>query len=367
MAEAQRQSEVRRQVRQLLEASPAYRSLGVDDRRDLANNMVKVGTYLADPSWLDDSNPTRAAALAESEPVQDLKGRLADKPGQVGAEFKAGALKQGVEEFGNLVQKVDFPAFVSGLVQGVFKAVVDASIEQMQAYAELMAAAVKSTEQFANDHISDGEVRDQIAARYPGQVQIDTSGPVSRLRISEDAADLDLARDYGLGDSVDLSDRESEARLVTAAKLELARSRQQMTATMMLLGINRIVITDGKINAKVVFDIQADDSASRKASAAMHDATTSDKESGGGSFSLTGWGAKASYDKARSSHRTTVSSSVDDTSQSKAAMKAQLTGDVKLSFKSETFPLERMVDAGGLALLNARATPTTPTPPTPKT
>ncbi len=363
MSDAQRQTEVRRQVRQLLERSPAYRSLGADDRRDLANNMVRVGTYLADPSWLAESTPARAAALAESEPVQDLKGRLAAKPGQIGAEFQAGALKQGVEQFANLVQTVDFPAFVSGLVQGVFKAVVDASIEQMQAYAELMAAAVKSTEQFASDHVSDGEVRDQIAARYPGQVEIDTSQPgPARLRIREDAGELDLGRDYGLGHSVDLSDRDSEAALVAAAKLELARSRQQMTATMMLLGINRIVVTDGKINAKVVFDIQADDSAARKSSAAMHDATSSERESGGGSFSLTGWGAKASYEKARSAHRTTVSSSVDDTSSSKAAMKAQLTGDVKLSFKSETFPLERMVDAGGLALLNARATPVTPTP-----
>jgi hypothetical protein len=33
---------------------------------------------------------------------------------------------------------VDFPAFVSDLVRGVFQAIVDASIEQMEAFADLL-------------------------------------------------------------------------------------------------------------------------------------------------------------------------------------------------------------------------------------
>lgn len=36
---------------------------------------------------------------------------------------------------------VDFPAFVAELIGGVFEATVDASIEQMEAYADLVAAA----------------------------------------------------------------------------------------------------------------------------------------------------------------------------------------------------------------------------------
>ena len=39
----------------------------------------------------------------------------------------------------------------------------------------------------------------------------------------------------------------------------MARSRQQMLASMVMLGINRIVVTDGLINAKVVFDMRATD------------------------------------------------------------------------------------------------------------
>lgn len=390
MSEPQRQSEVRRQVRELLGRSPAYHTLAPADRRELANHMVRVGTYLADPNWLAAAGPhatpladgdplqdlkgalamaapaaPTAAALGDSDPVQDLKARLADDQGSAGADFKAGAMREGVEAFGNLISKVDFPSFVSGLVNGVFKAVVDASIEQMKAYGELLAAAVKTVDQFASDHISDAEVRDGIAAKYPGAVRVDTSGDVARLRPVEGVEDdaLDLAKEYGLENSVDLTDDDSEAALIAAAKLELARSRQQLMATMVLLGIQRIVITDGKINAKVVFDINTEDTLARKSQAQMHDRTRSSQSSRSASIAL-GWGAAAARDsRYDSSHTTSVSSAVDDTSESKAKMKAQLSGDVKLSFKSETFPLERMVDAGGLALLNARAAPTNPAAP----
>ena len=51
----------------------------------------------------------------------------------------------------------------------------------------------------------------------------------------------------------------------------MARSRQQLLASMVLLGINRIVVTDGAINAKVVFDLKANDEAKREARASLYD------------------------------------------------------------------------------------------------
>jgi hypothetical protein len=52
-----------------------------------------------------------------------------------------------------------------------------------------------------------------------------------------------------------------------------------------------------------------------------------------------------------------VKSSVDETSESKAEVKANLTGDVRIDFKSETFPLERMVDLIGMQNLQQKAQP----------
>ena len=91
------ESEVRRSVRGLLERTPAYRKLSDDDRHRLAENMVQV-----------------AARLAGDSPDQ-----------------------------------VDFPVFVDDLVHGTFQAIVDASIKQMDAYAELLASVSVSQDDLA--------------------------------------------------------------------------------------------------------------------------------------------------------------------------------------------------------------------------
>jgi hypothetical protein len=82
--------------------------------------------------------------------------------------------------------------------------------------------------------------------------------------------------------------------------------------------------------------------------------------------SSTGWltNLVGGYDTG-TSHETTVGSAVDERSDSRAQLKAQLTGDVRLAFKSETFPLERMVDLLGMQNLQKKAAPpaTPATPP----
>jgi hypothetical protein len=46
---------------------------------------------------------------------------------------------------------VDFPTFVADLIEGVFNAIVSASIQQMDAYTEL----VKSVAQSLNDFVDE--------------------------------------------------------------------------------------------------------------------------------------------------------------------------------------------------------------------
>src|SRR5437868_4211968 len=108
--------EVRSEVRALLESSPAFRALSTSDQRAFAHSMVRVGSFLSkDPGWVEQAPVTSllppaaaspAAALAmpsataldaapqpggeKRDAVEDLKGRLADKPKLIGEEFKAG-------------------------------------------------------------------------------------------------------------------------------------------------------------------------------------------------------------------------------------------------------------------------------------
>jgi hypothetical protein len=171
---------------------------------------------------------------------------------------------------------------------------------------------------------------------------------------NEDVEDTSALQGFArTTESIDFDDGESERKFIAAAKLELARGRQKLMALMVMLGINRIVVTNGRINAKVIFDIEASDYAKRRAAAGMVD--RAEKESGyAGGFHMP-WGGGGGYGKQR--HTTTVRSSVDDESESRAQMKAQLTGEVRVNFKSETLPPERMLDALQYEQLNYLSTP----------
>jgi hypothetical protein len=355
---------VRTEVQKVLSQCPAWQRMDGPEKKAFAQNMLKVGNFLAqDPAWLDAPLPVGAEGLASVEglakalaPVDELKGRLAKGPGQVGETFQAGAMRQGVEEFRNLVQTVDFPEFVSGLIHGVFQAIVDASIQQMHAYGELLAATAKSVGEFASDHISDDQVRQEIANRHPGLVKLERSGDggATKLVPNEDANDLSPLKSMTRSnETVTISDDASEQKFVTAAKLEMARGRQKLMALMVMLGINRIIVTNGRINAKVVFDITASDYAKRMAKAGLSDVAES--QSGGAATYVAPWGGGGGY--AHQMHKVQVRSSVDDTSESKADMKARLSGEVHVNFKSETLPPERMLDALQLEQINYLSQP----------
>ena len=61
-----------------------------------------------------------------------------------------------------VLDAVDFPDFVAGLVQGVFAAIVDASVQQMEAYADLVAGVAKTVDEFTEDNVSEAGARDLL-------------------------------------------------------------------------------------------------------------------------------------------------------------------------------------------------------------
>ncbi|HEY0990245.1 MAG TPA: hypothetical protein VGD80_24505, partial [Kofleriaceae bacterium] len=301
--------EVVGEVRSLLAQSQAYRELPQAQQAQILTDMTKVSEFLAGSGVagglaLDGALPPTARGLEDKQPSPEdvLKMNAAKDPGLVQQQFRASAVREGTEAFRDMVQAVDFPKFVASLVQGVFRAIVEASIQQMQAFSELLAATSKSVDQFAGENITDSQARDFLANRHPESVRIDTSGQRSRLRSAGDDA-AGLGKDYGL-DDVDLEDDEGEQQLVTAAKMQMARSRQQSLATMVLMGINRIVVTNGHINAKVVFDMRASDEAKRRRKAEMADAEKDHEQSQTGWFTNLVGGYDVSHD-----HETTVKSS----------------------------------------------------------
>ena len=374
-------SAVRPQVRRLLERSPGFRALPLEQQRELARTMVRVASYMANPDGLARQEltpgqsvlahaPAPPLARAQADAVDAAKGKASDKVGTfAGADFQAGAVKQGVEQFRNLVGTVDFPSFVGGLIQNVFQAIVNASIQQMNAYGQLLKSVAQTVDQFAQDNISLNNARDWLVDKYPDHIGVDEEGAQEeggqpRLAIKSEDGDAALQQinaDMGLAQPItDLSDPEQESRLVIAARLQMARSRQQLLSSMVLLGINRIVVTDGAINAKVVFDLKASDQAQRKARASLYDSQASmnrNTTAVGGNW---GWGAAGSVNENVQQHVTTVGSAVDETSESKAEVKAKLSGEVRVNFKSDYFPMEKLATPGMIAAIQGNSLPVDP-------
>ena len=372
---------VRPQVRELLTAIPTYQALTPTEQRDLAANMVKVLAYISDPNGVmteAGTPPVAAARALADDPVEATKSMLSKAPKTAGQDFKAGAVREGVDQFGALVKKVDFPKFVGGLIKNVFQAIVESSIEQMRAYGELISNVAKTVGDFAQDNISQAAGRDWLAQKYPDTFEVQ-SGAQSQGFADGDTAPAappvlvakgenpevrlaEISGELGIPPVTDVSDPQAELKIVTAARLQMAKSRQQMLASMVMLGINRIVITDGSITAKVIFDMRADDSSKRKYTAQMND-TQTDHAAASMDASYGGWMSPVDvsvHGETSTDHVATVGSAVDESSESKAEVKAKLSGEVRVNFKSDYLPMEKMATPEMMATIQGNSTPYNP-------
>jgi hypothetical protein len=246
------------------------------------------------------------------------------------------------------VASVDFPAFVSGLIQGVFKAIVDSSIQQMEAFAELVKNVSKSVDEYMKDNVTENQARDYLAGRYPDHLQVDLSAPTPQVKPRADADDSslpDFFKDLGLDMPVESLDEETpEQVLMPAARQQMAIDRQRMLLMMVMMGINRLVVTDGSIKAAVIFELDTKDAVSRSRTDTATRAGKSESSNKNGAIS--GWFSPRWEDT--SSSQFTVTTGRTDTSDANAELKAKLTGDVNVRFRSETFPLQDMTKLLGL-------------------
>jgi hypothetical protein len=118
-----------------------------------------------------------------------------------------------------------------------------------------------------------------------------------------------------------------------------------MLSTMVLMGINRIVVTSGRINAKMGFRIDAHDRATAQSASQFDFKHTTNVSAGGGISSFFGG---PSIDSTTSVAY--VSSSKKDSSDD-LNVQADLTGEVDLKFKSDYFPMERFANPQMMALI----------------
>ena len=383
--------EVRRQVRQLLEQSPSFRALPADKQRDIARHTVEVCNYLAAPEGIPGPQLAAAQSATSARNGSASSRRFARTAGSddppTPPEFKAQAAMQGAAATGAYLQAVNFPAFVAQLIEGVFHSIVKSSIEQMEAYGKLVQSVAMTLNQFRDQNTTDNMGRDHLMDQFPDLFQLDVDtgeeGGQPRVRL-KDGVDEDnalnrvnqLPIDGGKIDSLD--DDTIEEKLVPAARTQLATSRQQLLATMVLMGINRIVVTDGRIAAKVMFDFQAKDNFKWQNSATKFDYGDQYKTTSAGTYDSGSQGSTYNYSKskddtesdykgasyyAKGEYKNTaepvlkLASATQASTEAGLQSKAQLAGSVEVNFKSETFPLEKMADSFQIGQIQDAAKP----------
>jgi hypothetical protein len=340
----------RAEVRALLESSPSFRELPPERRVQLAYDLVKVAAYTAAllqeefalTEQLDQVPmlvrqtiaPFAEAAAAPGRPRPLARAAAAPPPPPPPAdEFSPRAAREVAKVTRATLNAIEFPTFVADLIKGTYNAIIDASIKQMEAYAELIAAVAKTVDQFMSDNITDNQARDYLTAQYPGHFQIDAGDGSPKVALREGATDREkpnFKTDLELPDDPDLSDETAEQTLVPAARRKLARQRQQMLSTMVMMGVNRIVVTSGRIRATMGFRIDAHDRATAATASEFDEQNTT---------AASGW---FGFGGAATVNTVTYVSSTKKDSSDELNVSADLTGEVDLRFKSDYLPLERM-------------------------
>ena len=275
----------------------------------------------------------RSRGMEDAKPVNQLP----DAPtmgGLTDANVKNSRLDTLADQGTQFIQDVNFPQFVKDLLKGVFDANLQVTIQQMETYQKLLKTATDSLAKFVQ------KVDDAAAFAYLVDQKPDEFSMVFDDGMGESDGEGGQASSKPVladkqGNVLDLSDNVLKARIMDA-KIAMAKEHRAMLRETILMGISRLVVEKGVVEASVLFDVKAEENIKRQGKSGSEFQGTKATESGGGFFSgLFGGGDETTTQE----RRTQISvSSVKAIADSKLA--AQIKGNVKIQFKSDYFKLD---------------------------
>ncbi|WP_266170725.1 hypothetical protein [Dyella subtropica] len=344
--------EVRHNVRDLLSAQQGFSTLDPATRRDLASGLVRIGSIALNNEEAA-SRPRPTLAFAQN----------------AGTEYSGTAIDRMAGTTQAVLNAVSFPRFVTELITGVFKAMNDSNQQQLTAFVGLIRNVAQTTEGFADSNVGIAGARQWLAEHFPTAYQVSGGDDASddaeelaglppeerqqrqqELQAERDAATrlelrpsatppteaaLRTALGMGPNDAVSPSNPEG---MVPLAQQVLARNRQQLLATMVQMGLQRIVIESGRLNAAMNFHIDASSVAANDRGS-QFDTRTSMDVSGGAKFGP--WGMEARV-------QSTIGYVSTDRTQTTESTHADLnlSSGVELVFRTDYVPLSRLAGVG---------------------
>ncbi|MCB9762524.1 MAG: hypothetical protein H6739_22185 [Alphaproteobacteria bacterium] len=327
-----------------IRSSPAVRHLPRQEQLALAQNLDRIESALGrDPyaSVLETPLDFRRGLQGGQQAPQAQPAQPQQPAPRQQAQPATATLGERAAE---TLEAVDFPGFVAGLITGTFEAIVRSTSEQMREYAELVASLAGSVDDFSRENVTPNQVRDWFAERYPTDLRVEmprpgTNEPAKLVpqKSAEGTSPAWLSR-YGL-EGETLSAELTEGTLLRAGRRGLAQERMQSLATLVLMGVNRIVVDEGQIKARLQFHARAQDRTQ-----AEYQALSAGKKAG----------IAAQQTRLQQGSAAMVST-VKANVQADTQVKAELMGEVNIKFRTETFPLERFADSAAIQLINRHA------------
>jgi hypothetical protein len=360
---------VRQAVREILLASPGFEQLESDKRRELAHSMVQVCHIAASLIREEaESDQLAHAAAAEESAARATAPRGVARALNAGSEFSGIAAQKVAGTTRAILNAVSFPRFVTELINGVFKAMLDSSAQQMNSFVELLNNVAASVDGFADSNVGAVRAREWLVDKYPGSFEIEGDDaedadltPEERAEAAKERgerkvrlrggaaapSEAALRVDLGIPEGESVPAGDPERVLVPLVRRRLAKSRQEMLATMVQLGMQRIVIESGRITAAMRFHIDTRSAATDDRGSTLD---VQNKVKGAGSFGVGPWGASASIENTigyvnTSKTQTTETMNTD----------LDLNSSVEINFKSDYLPLNRLASPGQAEAIRANS------------
>lgn len=371
----------RTDVQQTLSMVPHFATMSSGDQLDLYRQLV--GARAAELERRADGGRSEAMLLPGLGGIPGLGGGLPGVPGagpSRGDARRAGDLinegrhaNKRIDQLGDIasdfIDAVSFPTFVSDLLDGVFRANLKVTKDQMVAYQELLKAATQSLAFFMKK-IPPQESFAYLAANDDDNFSVNFPADDGPAQLTD--------KD---GNVVARAGEETEDAVIKAkimdATLAMAKEQRAMLREVLLMGVTRLVVEKGVIRASVKFDFKATENIDRQDKAMVQDTrswSNSVSHSGGFFGSIFGGPQGGSTSGGRHAQLSVATTK----SEGDTSVTANLQGFVEITFKSDYFRLDNFATMygpvpggpapaapGGLAPAPLPATPPPPPPAVP--
>jgi hypothetical protein len=315
----------RSKTREVLAGSEVFKAMSLEDQQSIYTSLVE-----------ENIDKQRAKHGLLARPFATDSGK------EMGYKGYDPGFSGDTRAFNELVDSVDFPKFVADLLKAVFDANLKVMKQQTDSYIKLMKEATKSTADFIKQ-VKDEESFAKLAESRSEQYNVTTE--------KQPDGSMKLALTNPEGDKVDSEDAEVK-RHILEAKINMAKEHRAALREVLLMGVTRLVVRKGEIEAGVEFSVKA-----QRESKAHHEDQNVNVTTVSMAYEPPLFGLFGGPSGSLTSTNTNIQI---NTSDKKATddLSATLKGKVRIEFATDYFKLDNFANMyadGGVAALKPPA------------